>query len=145
MRSMTLLAAAATALVLAGCSATHETCPKGSITMLDTQSSSGSAKFVHCVFFNMKPGTPEAEIDSLIADAHMLLAKVPSVRKIDSGRRDARMTRDVNVTDYAVGLVVYFDDKAGHDLYSEHPLHMEYVNKHQEHWASVRVFDFTAQ
>ncbi len=106
---------------------------------------SGPGKFVHCVFFTCKADTPQSEIDSLIADGAKLLAKIPSVRRIDCGRRDPRMQRDVNDKDYTVGLLVIFDDKAGHDLYNDHPLHKQYVEKHKDYWAGVRVFDFTAQ
>ena len=101
--------------------------------------------FVHAVLFNMKSGTPEAEIDSLVADAYQLLAKVPTVRRIDSGRREVLMQRDVNDKAFTVGLTVYFDDKAGHDVYATHPLHIDYINKHKDHWAAVRVFDFVAK
>ena len=102
-------------------------------------------KYVHAVYFKCKPGTSEGEIDALIDDGYELLAKVPSVRRIDSGRRDVNADRDVNVTDYDVGLVVYFDDRAGHDLYADHPTHLEYVEKHKAHWETVRVFDFVAR
>lgn len=102
----------------------------------------GPGKFIHCVFFTLKPGTPDTEIDSLIGDAQALLAKIPSVRRIDSGRRDPRFNRDVNDKDYTVGLLVCFDDKDGHDIYADHPLHLEFLSRHKAHWASVRVFDF---
>ncbi|HOB73343.1 MAG TPA: Dabb family protein [Phycisphaerae bacterium] len=100
------------------------------------------AQFVHAVFFTLKEGTPEAQIDSQIADAEQLLAKIPSVRKIDSGRRDVRLNRDVNDKSFTVGLVVYFDDKEGYDVYSTHPLHLQYMDKYKAHWAGVKVFDF---
>lgn len=114
--------------------------------MAASPSTGGAApgKFVHCVFFTCKPGTPDTAIDALVADAERILARIPSVRQIESGRRDARMVRDVNEKDYTVGLVVYFDDKAGHDIYNEHPLHQEYVAKHKPHWAGVKVYDFQA-
>jgi hypothetical protein len=100
--------------------------------------------FVHSVFFTCKPGTTPADIDGQIADAQSLLGKIPSVRLIRSGRRETSMQRDVNVTDYDIGLVVLFDDKAGHDLYAEHALHLQYVGKYKEHWQQVRVFDYSA-
>lgn len=134
---------AAFALLAAGCAA-QESAPV-SRTAAAGPDRAGTGKFVHCVFFTLKAGTPESEVESLIADGHKILAKVPTVRKIDTGRRDTRMNRDVNEKEYTVGLVVYFDDKAGHDQYNESELHTEYVNKHKEHWAKVVVYDFTAQ
>lgn len=132
------------ALGLAGCADTAG--PQRTVNTLGPTdpTAGGIPSFVHAVFFEMKPDTPDAEIDSLIADAGNLLAKIPTVRKIDSGRRDERMQRDVNDKTFTVGLVVYFDDKAGHDVYATHPLHLEYIEKHKAHWAGVRVFDYIA-
>ena len=103
----------------------------------------GRSVFVHVVFFDAKPDTPEAALDGMVADAYRLLAKIPSVRTIASGRRDPRMQRDLNDTSFTVGLMICFDDKAGHDLYNEHELHKEFVAKYKDHFAKVRVFDFT--
>ncbi len=102
-------------------------------------------RYVHAVFFSFKEGTPPCEMDALAADSIEHLSKIPSVRRIESGRRDERAVRDVNVTDYDIGLVVYFDDKAGYDEYEKHPIHEEYVQKYRSSWAKVRVFDFVAK
>ena len=104
-----------------------------------------SPKYVHAVYFTCKPGTPDGQIDALVADGYELLAKVPTVRRVETGRRDVEADRDVNATDYDVGLIVYFDDKAGLDAYIEHPTHVQYVEKHKTHWETVRVFDFAAR
>src|SRR5687768_17572240 len=125
-------------LLATGCASTEVS--KCSNTTV--QHAPAEPKFVHAVFFTMKPDTSESAIDSLVDDAYTMLAKIPAVRKIESGRRDERMMRDVNDKDFTVGLMVYFDDKAGHDAYSDHPLHTEYVAKNKEHWANVRVYDF---
>lgn len=98
--------------------------------------------YVHCVFFTLKPGTPKSEIDAQIASGHELLAKVPTVRRLEHGRRDESMNRDVSDTLFDLGLVVFFDDRAGHDVYATHPLHLEYINRHKPIWAKVRVFDY---
>lgn len=103
------------------------------------------SKFVHCVFFNVKPGTSDAAIDAQIADAEALLGTIPSVRCVQSGRRDTRMQRDVNDQEYTIGLLVVFDDKDGHDLYSTHETHQKYIERHKANWSSVRVFDFIAK
>jgi len=104
-----------------------------------------SPKYVHAVFFTCKPGTPVSEVDQLVADGYELLAKVPSVRRVQTGRRDVDAARDVNVTDYDVGLLVHFDDKRGYDEYEKHPTHRKYVEKHKQHWSNVRVCDFIAE
>jgi hypothetical protein len=127
------------AVSLSGCAASKPSC--GDCRM----SCDKESKFVHGVFFNVKPGTSDEAIDAQIADAEALLGTIPSVRCIQSGQRDVRMQRDVNDQDYTIGLLVVFDDKDGHDLYNTHETHLAYVAKHKANWASVRVFDFLSE
>jgi hypothetical protein len=131
------------ALALTGC-AEETTSSQRTVTQTAPPPEHGPAVFVHVVFFDAKPDTPDAVLDEMVADAHRILGKIPSVRTIASGRRDARMQRDLNDTDFTVGLVIHFDDKAGHDLYNDHELHQQYVAKYKDYFAKVRVFDFTA-
>ncbi|MHC4444605.1 MAG: Dabb family protein [Planctomycetota bacterium] len=104
-----------------------------------------SAKYVHAVFFTLKPETPQVDIDGLVDDCCEMLTEVPSVRRIESGRRDVKAARKVNDQDFHVGLVVYFDDKAGYDAYEVHPTHQALVKKHKTNFKSVRVCDFIAK
>ena len=115
------------------------------VSVLGITAGCAQPKYVHAVFFTCQPGTADSEIDALVADGYELLSKVPSVRKIETGRRDVNAARKVNVTDYDVGLVVHFDDKSGYDAYEVHPTHRQYVEKHKAHWSKVRVFDFVAK
>jgi len=55
------------------------------------------------------------------------------------------MNREVSVTDFDLGLVVLFDNKAGHDVYADHPLHLEYIKRHRQHWERIRVFDYLSE
>lgn len=103
------------------------------------------SRYVHAVFFYCKADITEAQMRAQINDAYDLLGDIPSVRRIDSGLRDVDADRPVNVTDYDIGLTVYFEDRAGHDIYQDHPRHLEYVNRHKANWDSVRVFDFVAE
>jgi len=104
-----------------------------------------SPKYVHTVFFDFKPGTPAEQIDTMVDDSNTMLVKVPSVRKVECGRRDVNAARKVNDTEFDVGLVVYFDDKAGYDEYEVHPDHRRMVDKHKANFAGVRVCDFIAK
>lgn len=78
---------------------------------------------------------------ALLADCDQLLRKVPSVRQLHAGK-PAMTPRDVVDNSYDVGLCVIYDDKAGHDLYQEHPLHKEFIAKHKAHWKRVQIYDF---
>jgi hypothetical protein len=129
-------------MALAGCA--NETCSCSLSSTQTTVAPSNATQFVHAVYFDMKPDTPESLINEMVNDAYQVLGKIPSVRMIKSGRRDERMQRDLNDKTFTVGLVIFFDDKAGHDLYNDHPLHKEYAAKYGPHADKVRVFDFTA-
>jgi hypothetical protein len=43
---------------------------------------------------------------------------------------------------YDVGLCVVFEDRAGHDFYQTHPLHLEFIAKHKPNWERIRAMDF---
>lgn len=100
--------------------------------------------YVHNVYFAFRPDASDRDFEAQIADANELRAKIPTVRLVLSGRRDATVQRDVSLTDFDLGLTVHFDNRAGLDTYSDHPLHLEFVNRHKGNWSSVRVCDFDA-
>jgi hypothetical protein len=99
-------------------------------------------RYVHSVYFTCRPGTSAGDIDAQIADAENLLGRIHSVRLVRSGKRDLKQQRDVNATDYDIGLTVLFDDAAGLQTYADHPLHLEYLARYKKHWDRVRVYDF---
>ena len=101
--------------------------------------------YVHSVFFTCKAGTPARAINAQIADGQELLAKIPTVRMLRTGQRDANMLREVSMTDFDIGLVVICDDKAAYQVYADHPLHMEYLNRHKQIWERVRVCDYICE
>ena len=103
------------------------------------------AGYVHTVILYVKKDAPKNLADAMIADAHKLLAKIPSVRSIKAGRPAEKHTPNVAVTDYTVGLLVMFDNYEGLKAYDEHPLHKQYVEKHLPHIEKVLVYDFMNQ
>ena len=48
--------------------------------------------------------------------------------------------RRVGRREVAVGVVL--DDVGGHDIYQEHPLHTQFIQKHKQNWKRVQVYDF---
>src|SRR4051794_20929355 len=58
--------------------------------------------YVHSVVFYLKEGAPKGEAESIIADAHALLAKIPSVKGLWIGRPAEKGTPELAVTDYHV-------------------------------------------
>ena len=97
--------------------------------------------FIHVVYFWMKPGTSDAQRAQTVADAKSYLSKIPTVRHLWTGR-PAMTPRDVVDNSYDVGLCVILDDPAGHDVYQEHELHLEFIGRNKESWTRVQVDDF---
>ncbi len=105
------------------------------------------APYVHTVIFHLKKDAPEGQAQALIADAHELLGKIPSVRGLRIGRPADKATPDLAKKDFQVGLLVLFDDYEGLKTYLDHPLHLKYVEKHLKHieLEKLLVFDFVNQ
>jgi hypothetical protein len=100
------------------------------------------ANYVHAVVFYLRKDAPKGEADALIADAHDLLEKIPSVRSLKIGLPADKATPKVSVNDYQVGLLCTFDDFDGLKSYLEHPQHLKYVDKHEKNLDKVLVYDF---
>jgi hypothetical protein len=97
--------------------------------------------FVHTVFFYLKPETPADAKAKLQRECIEILGKIPSVKHIWAGP-PAMTPRDVVDNSYGIGLTVCYDDRAGHDLYQEHPLHLQFIAQNKAWWARVQVYDF---
>ncbi len=97
--------------------------------------------FVHTVYFWVRKGTPEAACDQLVQDCGAYLGRISTVRHLWAGP-PAKTPRDVVDNSYGVGLTVVLDDRAGHDVYQEDPLHKEFIERNKEHWERVQVYDY---
>ena len=103
------------------------------------------APYVHAVIFYLKKDAPKDAAKEIIADAHAILAKIPSVRMVKAGLPAEKSTPKLAVTDYQVGLLIMVDDFNGLKAYLDHPLHLKYVEKHEKHFDKVLVYDFLNQ
>ena len=95
----------------------------------------------HEVFFELSDPSDE-NVAALIAGCERLRA-IPEVLDLVAGARHPEMTREVNQTDYHVGLHVLFEDREGLEAYIVHPVHQELLDRFGSGFASVRVFDYT--
>jgi hypothetical protein len=105
----------------------------------------GMAPYVHTVIFYLKKDPPKDAIDSAIADAHKMLAKIPSVRGLWIGKPAVKATPKFAAKDYDIGLLVLFDNYDGLQEYLDHKLHTQFVEKHGKNFEKVTVFDFMNQ
>jgi len=103
-----------------------------------------AAPFVHVVVFYLKKDAPKDEADALVADAHELLQKIPSVRALRAGKPAEMATPGMAKKDYSAALCVLFDDADGLNAYLKHPMHLKYVDKHLKNVdpEKLLVFDF---
>ena len=106
-----------------------------------------AAPYVHVVVFTVKKDAPEGEVEGLIADAHELLAKIPTVRSLRVGRPSEKSTGKFIKTDYQVALAITFDDYDGMKTYLDHKFHQQYVKRHIDHLDTdkLTVYDFENQ
>jgi hypothetical protein len=101
-----------------------------------------SPRYVHAVYLTCKPDTPDAQIESLVAESRATLSRISSIQRIEVGRRDHGANRAVNVTDFDVATIMYFNDRAGVDEYIQNPLHRRLLEKYQPILQTIRVYDF---
>jgi hypothetical protein len=95
--------------------------------------------FIHTVFFYTPEGQTAEELAALEAGIRTL-GEIPSVQEFYVGPA-AGTPRDVVDNSYGVALIVHFADKAGHDLYQDHPIHLKFIEDHQDKWERVQVYD----
>ncbi|QDT64326.1 Dabb family protein [Calycomorphotria hydatis] len=96
----------------------------------------------HDVFFTLKDSSPAA-CEALVGYCNEFLKDEPGIVFFAAGIREESLSREVNDTDFHVGLHVAFDTKENHDAYQVAPRHMEFIEAGKDNWASVRVFDTT--
>jgi hypothetical protein len=101
--------------------------------------------YIHTVVFYLKADAPKDETEKIIADAHGLLARIPSVKGLWIGRPAEKATPKLAITDYHVAWTLLFDDYAGLQEYLDHPLHVQFREKHAKHAERVLVYDFLNQ
>ena len=94
----------------------------------------------HMVFFTLKERTPEAR-QKLVDACQKYLKDHDGVIYFSAGVRAEEFTRDVNDKDFDVALHVVFKNKAAHDKYQDHPMHLKFSEENKANWAKVRVFD----
>jgi hypothetical protein len=94
----------------------------------------------HNVYFTLKDKS-HANVQKLIEDCKKYLTVQPGIVYFACGKLEPELSREVNVTDFDVGLHIVFKDRASHDVYQDHPEHVKFVDAHKSSWSKVRVFD----
>jgi len=95
---------------------------------------------IHSVYFWFKSDADPA----LVADFERGLRRlctVPQIKQSYIGRPEQTPVRPVIDQSYAWALIVHFDGLAEHDVYQDHPLHVEFLERFQNTWERVQVYD----
>lgn len=103
-------------------------------------SAAAEPQLSHMVYFKLKDSSDAAKA-KLVADANKYLSHHEGTVYFSVGVIAQDMDRAVNDRDFDVALNLVFRDKAAHDQYAVHPRHMEFIERNQEGWEKVRVFD----
>jgi hypothetical protein len=97
---------------------------------------------IHVVYFWLTDDAPAGEATKLAESCRTLLGKIPTVRQLWAGGPADTPKREKIDASYAVGLIVVLDDAGrSHDVYQEHPLHKEFIERHQRYWKKVQIYD----
>ena len=96
--------------------------------------------FLHLVYFyGREDGGPE-DAQRLAEGCRKHLPGIPGVRRLEVGF-PAGTPRPVVDNSYAVALMVEFADKAGHDVYQDHPDHLRFIEECKQYWSRVQIYD----
>ena len=96
--------------------------------------------FVHSVYFWLREGLSDSELATfkkLLND----LTGIDTVRHSFIGV-PASTDRPIIDRSYSYGLVLSFDDKAGHDIYQDHEVHERFRQQCNSLWSKVVIYDF---
>jgi len=95
--------------------------------------------FVHHVFFWLKePSNVEAR--KKLEAGLQTLGKIGEIQEMHIGI-PANTDRDVVDNSYSHSLLIIFRDKADHDIYQNHPIHLKFVEECSQLWNKVKVLD----
>ncbi len=95
--------------------------------------------FVHTVFFWLKH--PESQDDRNALHAGLESLKSINVMQATYVGKPAETRRPVIDHSYDFSLTLVFTDKAAHDTYQTHPVHLEFVAECSHLWERVRIYD----
>lgn len=96
-------------------------------------------KFVHVVNFYLKPGLSAADVKKF-EDGVSSLGKIDVIQVFNLGK-PADTDRPVVDKSYSYCELTVLRNKADHDIYQDHPIHLEFIKNCQHLWEKVVVFD----
>lgn len=105
-----------------------------------SESGQENTGFLHMVYFWAAEGKGAEAAQKIAGGCNMHLRGIPGVVRLDVGF-PAGTDRSVVDNSYAVGLLVLFADSAAHEVYQEHPDHLQFIAECSPYWSRVQVYD----
>jgi len=97
---------------------------------------------IHNVFFWLREDLTEAERAAFLEGVKSL-GTIDQVRAIYIGPPASTEKREVVDNSFSYALLVHFDDIEGQNAYQIDPIHLKFVDDHQDKWTRVTVYDNT--
>ncbi len=95
--------------------------------------------FLHTVLFWLRSDLSPAQIADFEAGVRRLML-ISTVRFRYLGT-PAETDRPVIDRSYSYKLVVGFDDRAGHDVYQDIDVHLDFIKRFVSFWTRVQIYD----
>ena len=95
--------------------------------------------FVHHVFFWMKESISPEDFKTF-ENGVMTLPKIELVKFGDIGK-PASTNRPIIDRSYSYSLLLVFENKATHDGYQTHPVHLKFIQDCSHLWERVLIYD----
>lgn len=112
---------------------------KANVSKKQKGNSEFSKMFVHHVFFWLKDPQNKAHTRKFKTELKKLVA-VETIRYSHIGI-PAKTNRKVIDSSYQFSLLTIFDNKKDHDIYQEHEIHLQFIDKCEDLWKKVLVYD----
>lgn len=95
--------------------------------------------FVHHVFFWMKESITPEDFNTFEKGV-TTLPKIEVVKSGDVGK-PASTNRPIIERSYSYSLLLVFENKAAHDGYQTHPIHLKFIEDCSHLWERVLIYD----
>ena len=95
---------------------------------------------IHSVFFWLKEDLSEAD-EAAFVDGLKSLKKVSTIKNCHIGPPAPTEARGVVDNSYSYALIVHFENVEGQNAYQIDPIHLKFVEDHQDKWTKVIVYD----
>ncbi|SMO45949.1 Stress responsive A/B Barrel Domain [Fodinibius sediminis] len=123
-------------LILAGLAACQPT-----VEQTETQTPETTTNMLqHTVYFYLNDDVTPEEQEQFESGLKKLLA-IDEIHKAELGVPAQTPERDVTDHSFGYSIFAWFETMEDYEIYAEHPVHMEFIEKYSDLWSEVRVYD----